>query len=65
MLDFVPNHVALDHPWVDAHPEYFVAGTEQDLEREPGNYVRLKTPRERSWPTAATPASRVGRTRCS
>ncbi len=21
MLDFVPNHTALDHPWVDAHPE--------------------------------------------
>ncbi|MFL5308230.1 MAG: alpha-amylase family glycosyl hydrolase [Polyangia bacterium] len=45
MLDFVPNHVALDHPWVDAHPEYFVPGTEQDLERQPGNYVRLKTAR--------------------
>jgi hypothetical protein len=42
MLDFVPNHVALDHAWVNSHPAYFVAGTEQDLQREPGNYVRLK-----------------------
>ena len=25
ILDFVPNHVAPDHPWTDAHPEYFVA----------------------------------------
>jgi glycosidase len=41
MLDFVPNHVALDHPWVDSHPEYFVRGTEEDLRREPGNYVAL------------------------
>ncbi len=24
VLDFVPNHVAPDHPWVDEHPEYFV-----------------------------------------
>ncbi|HVY41271.1 MAG TPA: alpha-amylase family glycosyl hydrolase [Polyangia bacterium] len=45
MLDFVPNHVALDHPWVDAHPEYFVAGSDDDLRREPGNYVRLRTAR--------------------
>ncbi len=42
MLDFVPNHVALDHPWVQAHPEYFVHGTEDDLRREPGNYVALE-----------------------
>ena len=26
MLDFVPNHMALDHPWVEDHPEYFVSG---------------------------------------
>ena len=22
MLDFVPNHTGLDHPWIDEHPEY-------------------------------------------
>jgi len=42
MLDFVPNHMALDHPWVEDHPEYFVAGTEDLLAREPQNYVRVK-----------------------
>ena len=26
LLDFVPNHVAPDHPWVTEHPEYFVRG---------------------------------------
>jgi hypothetical protein len=41
MLDFVPNHTALDHPWVESHPEYFVAGTEADLQREPQNYIRI------------------------
>ncbi len=24
ILDFVPNHLAIDHPWVDDHPERFV-----------------------------------------
>ncbi|MGE5815702.1 MAG: alpha-amylase family glycosyl hydrolase, partial [Acidobacteriota bacterium] len=27
ILDFVPNHVALDHHWVQEHPEFFVTGT--------------------------------------
>jgi glycosidase len=43
MLDFVPNHTALDHPWVEQHPEYYVAGTEEDLTQAPQNYTRLKT----------------------
>src|SRR5215813_3591809 len=42
MLDFVPNHTALDHPWVEAHPEYYVAGTEADLARAPQNYILVK-----------------------
>jgi glycosidase len=42
MLDFVPNHTALDHPWVEAHPEYYVAGTDLDLAREPANYTWAK-----------------------
>jgi glycosidase len=40
MLDFVPNHTALDHPWTREHPEYYVHGTDDDLAREPQNYVR-------------------------
>ena len=42
LLDFVPNHTALDHPWVDAHPEYSIAGTELDLARAPKNYTWIK-----------------------
>jgi hypothetical protein len=41
MLDFVPNHTGLDHPWVDEHPEYYVSGTEDDLAQAPANYTRL------------------------
>ncbi len=41
MLDFVPNHTALDHPWAQVDPEYYVAGTEADLQRAPQNYTRV------------------------
>ena len=30
ILDFVPNHVAPDHPWVAEHPEYFIRGDADD-----------------------------------
>ena len=43
MLDFVPNHMAPDHPWIDEYPDYFVQGSEEDLAREPHNYCRLQT----------------------
>jgi hypothetical protein len=39
MLDFVPNHTALDHPWVEENPEYYVRGTELDQARAPHNYT--------------------------
>jgi glycosidase len=43
MLDFVPNHMAPDHPWIDEHPDYFIRGTEADLARAPKNYCRMQT----------------------
>src|SRR6516162_8631788 len=42
MLDFVPNHMGLGHPWADEHPEHLVGGTEADLARSPQNYTRVK-----------------------
>jgi len=45
MLDFVPNHTGLDHPWVEDHPEYYIPGTEPDLVRSPENYTRVKRKR--------------------
>ncbi|MGA7575681.1 MAG: alpha-amylase family glycosyl hydrolase [Terriglobales bacterium] len=35
LLDFVPNHVAPDHPWITGHPEYFVRGDRDDWQRNP------------------------------
>lgn len=43
MLDFVPNHTALDHPWVRTHPEFYVEGGEGDLAAAPGNYCHVET----------------------
>lgn len=42
MLDFVPNHMGLGHPWVESHPDYFVAGTEEDLSQSPQNYTKVR-----------------------
>src|SRR5436189_1338841 len=45
MLDFVPNHTGLDHPWVEEHPEYYIRGTESDFARSPMNYTGVKRKR--------------------
>jgi hypothetical protein len=42
LLDFVPNHTGLDHPWVEDHPEYYIPGTELELARAPQNYTWVK-----------------------
>ena len=44
MLDFVPNHVAPDHPWLTRNPDYFVHATLQDLAFAPQNFCRMQTP---------------------
>jgi len=39
ILDFVPNHVAPDHPWVSTHPEYFVQGNADDGKNDPASFI--------------------------
>jgi len=41
ILDFVPNHVAPDHPWVAEHPEFFIQGTPDDAVNDPASFVNL------------------------
>ena len=43
LLDFVPNHVALDHPWILEYPEYFIQGSTDDFARDPSAYYRAET----------------------
>jgi hypothetical protein len=42
MLDFVPNHLGLDHPWIGDHVEYFIRGSEVELANAPKNYTRVQ-----------------------
>lgn len=58
LLDFVPNHVAPDHPWVKQHPEYFIHGSDDDLRNAPASYIEIdgtifacgKDPYFPAWP---------------
>lgn len=43
MLDFVPNHMGPDHPWVQSHTDYFISGTEKNFENSPAIYTKVKT----------------------
>ena len=52
ILDYVPNHVAPDHPWVMSDPELFVRGSQDDLPRVWGGLGSGKA--ARCWPTAGT-----------
>jgi Alpha amylase, catalytic domain len=40
ILDYVPNHVALDHPWVSTKPACLLAGSEEELAAQPDAFVR-------------------------
>jgi Alpha amylase, catalytic domain len=41
LLDFVPNHVASDHPWVGDHPEYFIQGHAEDARNDPESFTEI------------------------
>jgi hypothetical protein len=41
ILDFVPNHLAHDHPWVTEFPEFFIRGDKNDLAKDPVTFTRI------------------------
>lgn len=58
MLDFVPNHVAPDHPWTRSNPDFFIGGTAEELHSQPDHYyqagkhvfARARDPFYPPWP---------------
>ncbi len=58
VLDYVPNHVAPDHPAVTGQPERFIQGDAADLAREPAAWIaaggrvlaRARDPYFPPWP---------------
>jgi hypothetical protein len=42
ILDFVPNHVAADHPWVRRHPERFVHADPEHRAADPDAYFEVR-----------------------
>jgi Alpha amylase, catalytic domain len=42
ILDFVPNHVADDHPWVVEYPEFFIRGGPDDARDDPAAFVPIE-----------------------
>ena len=66
MLDFVPNHVAPDHAWVDEHPDFFIEGTAEQLASQPKNWRRIQSMEASgSWLMVGIRTSPVGPTRSS
>ncbi|MCY1138218.1 alpha-amylase family glycosyl hydrolase [Actinoplanes sp. Pm04-4] len=61
ILDYVPNHVAPDHPAITEHPDWFINGTREDLENDPDSWfaagdrviARGKDPFFPPWPDVA------------
>jgi hypothetical protein len=41
ILDFVPNHLAHDHRWVDESHDFFINGNKEDLRDDPVTWVQL------------------------
>jgi glycosidase len=39
ILDYVPNHVAPDHPWLTERPDCFLPGTDEELAQHPEAFL--------------------------
>lgn len=43
MVDFIPNHIGFDHPWVSTNPDYLITGTTEATIEDPSRWVKLPT----------------------
>ncbi|MGH9469138.1 MAG: alpha-amylase family glycosyl hydrolase [Terriglobia bacterium] len=49
ILDFVPNHTGPDHPWITAHPEYYIQGALADFRRNPSGFFLAERDDRARW----------------
>ncbi len=42
IVDFIPNHVGFDHPWIAAHADWFVTGDEAAFRRTPAAFRAIE-----------------------
>ena len=40
ILDYIPNHVGIDHVWATERPEYFLTGSSEELAAAPGSFAQ-------------------------
>ena len=65
VLDYVPNHVAPDHPWVTSSPEMFIQGLDHDAGGRSGRVVDGGRPCPRARTGPVLPAlARCRATQC-
>ncbi|MEW6602395.1 MAG: alpha-amylase family glycosyl hydrolase, partial [Nitrospirota bacterium] len=38
ILDFIPNHTGLSHPWTRTHPDYFIQAGNEEFEKRPADF---------------------------
>jgi glycosidase len=43
ILDFVPNHTALDHEWTTKYPDFYIQGTFKDATNFPSEFFSVET----------------------
>lgn len=41
LLDFVPNHVSVDNPWLESHPEMFIEVPPEEAQARPDYYFEV------------------------
>jgi hypothetical protein len=44
IVDFIPNHVGFDHPWMTTHPDRFVTAPESVFRMAPSDYRTIEMP---------------------
>lgn len=43
VLDFVPNHTAFDHPWINSHPHRYVTASLEQFRTAPANFRAVES----------------------